>query len=88
MNVSAPWGGPPGLPSHESPGKLREAGRQFESLLLTQLLQSARSSDDSTSDCATDYAEQQFAEALSHAGGLGIAHMIENGLRTQTTEPR
>lgn len=95
-NVSAPSGRPGGLPSLESPQKLREAGQQFEALLITQLLQSARGSgtgwlgtpEDSTSDCTTGYAEQQFAESLAHAGGLGIAHMIENSLSEPMVPPK
>jgi Rod binding domain-containing protein len=94
MNIS-PWGRLGGLPMPESPHKLREAGRQFEALLITQLLQSARGSgtgwlgapEDSTSDCATDFAEQQFAEALACSGGLGIAHMIETSLREPPSPP-
>ena len=86
---------PASLNAPTPPQKLREAGRQFEALLITQLLQSARSNgagwlgapEDSTSDCATDFAEQQFAEALASSGGLGIARMIETSLREPAPPP-
>ena len=70
------------------PASTREAARQFESLLIGQLLHSARASgagwlgtpEDSDADCATDFAEQQFASVLAQAGGLGIADMVQRGL--------
>jgi len=83
MNVSAPWGRPPGLPLQESsdtPAKVRDAGRQFEALLIGQILHSARESGSST-DCATDFADEKFAEVLAQSGGLGIARMIEHSLQ-------
>ena len=35
---------------------------------------------DSSAECATDYAEQQFATVLAQQGGLGLAQMIAKGL--------
>jgi len=74
--------------TEEDPAKIRDAGRQFESLLIGQILHSAHESgtgwlgapEDSASDCATDFAEQQFASVLAQAGGLGIATMVQRGL--------
>jgi Rod binding domain-containing protein len=73
----------------DDPAKVRDAARQFEALLIGQILHSARESgagwlgapEDSASDCATDYAEQQFAAVMAQAGGLGIAQMVELGLK-------
>jgi Rod binding domain-containing protein len=60
---------------------VHQAAQQFESLLIGQMLKSARESDSSAaSDCATDYAEQQFATVLAESGGLGIADLIAKGL--------
>jgi Rod binding domain-containing protein len=67
---------------------VRDAAQQFEALLMGQILRSARQSgsgwlgggEDSSSECATDYAEQQFAAILSQRGGLGIAQLIAKGL--------
>ena len=98
MNV-APWGRLPGPSSQNQPiagpTKVPDAGRQFEALLLGQILHSAHESgagwlgtpEDSSSDCATDYAEQQFAETMARSGGLGIANMIVRGLRGSTSPP-
>ncbi len=77
-----PAGGP------DTTARVRDAARQFESLLLEQILRSARESGsgwlgsdkDSAGDCATEYAEQQFAVALAQRGGLGIADLVAAGL--------
>jgi flagellar protein FlgJ len=66
------------------PRKIREAAQQFESLLVGQLLKSARADGDgwlgggadSTSGPAIEFAEEQLAAALSAQGGLGLAAMI------------
>jgi len=79
----------------DDPAKVRDAGRQFESLLIGQILHSAHESgagwlgtpENSSSDCATDYAEQQFAAVLAQAGGLGLAHMIERSLSKPAPQP-
>ena len=60
---------------------VQQAARQFESLLIGQMLHAARENDSSeSSNCATDYAEQQFATVLAESGGLGIADLIAKGL--------
>ena len=67
--------------------KIHDAAQQFEALLMGQILRSARESsgwlgDDSdpSAECATDYAEQQFAAVLAQQGGLGLAGLIAKGL--------
>jgi Rod binding domain-containing protein len=80
--------------SKDTPARICEAGRQFESLLIGQILHSARESgagwfgspEDSASDCATDFAEQQFASVLAQAGGLGIASMVQRGLDVRAAD--
>ena len=70
-----------------APDRVRDAAQQFEALLLGQILRSARQSgagwlgaEDSSAECATDYAEQQFAAVLAQQGGLGLADLIAKGL--------
>jgi peptidoglycan hydrolase FlgJ len=65
------------------PEKIRDAASQFEALLIGQILRSARdgSSEDPASDCATDFAEQQLANTMAKAGGLGIADLVARGLK-------
>jgi Rod binding domain-containing protein len=72
----------------DSPAKIKDAAQQFEALLIGQIMRSMReggkgwlgTGDDPSGDCATEYAEQAFATALSKHGGLGLANVIAAGL--------
>ena len=71
----------------DTPERIRDAAQQFEALLMQQLLHTVRESggwlgtgEDASGECATDFAEQQFAAALSAGGGLGLAGLIAGGL--------
>ena len=73
----------------DDPAHIRNAAQQFESLLLGQILKTARESSsggwsgsggDSASETAMDIAEQQFAQVLASGGGLGLANLIMKGL--------
>ena len=77
-----------GVAASQSPSKVHEAAQQFEALLLGQMLRAERESgsgwlgggEDSSGECVTDYAEQQFAAVLAQNGGLGIATLVAKGL--------
>ena len=80
---------PAAIRTSESPGRMRDAARQFESLLLGQILKSARQAggggwmddgSDQAGSVATDMAEEQFAQALAQNGGLGLTDLIVSGL--------
>ncbi len=68
--------------------KLKDAASQFEALLVTQMMQSARRSGDGSwagsesgqDSTMVELGEQQFARALAASGGLGIAKMVVKGL--------
>jgi len=70
------------------PVKVRDAAQQFEALLIGQMLRGVResgsgwlgSSEDPSGECATDFAEQQFATVLAKSGGLGLTDVIVHGL--------
>lgn len=87
-----------GLPSSienirkpDDPAKVRSAAQQFEALLIGQMMRSVRESGsgwlgsggDSSGDCATEYAEQQFAAVMAQQGGLGLSNLISRGLETR-----
>ena len=89
-------GAPDAVPPGKDSARIRDAAQQFEALLLNQLLQSTHESgggwltsgDDSSSDCATGYAEQQLAAAMAQQGGFGLAKLIAAGLeREPSTKP-
>ena len=79
--------GPPADPRQTA--KLERAASDFESLLISQMLRSARESSDSSSDevdgsetnsSLMELGEQQFAQALANCGGFGVARMVVAGL--------
>ena len=80
------------IPSVKDPAKIKEAAEQFEALLIGQLLHSAKDKDsgwlgsggDPSSECATDYAEQQLATTMAQQGGLGLGRMIIAGLQRES----
>ena len=83
------------------PDKIAESSKQFEALMIGQLLRSARESsgggwldtedgkdDDQTGSMVMEMAEQGFAQAMSTRGGLGIAKMVTANLeRRQAKTP-
>src|SRR5579871_3107157 len=75
--------------SSSEKSKITDAAKQFEALMIGQILKSARQSSeggwlgtggDQAGEMAVDVAEQQFAQAMSAKGGLGIAQMVVKGL--------
>ena len=81
---------PAGMPSQPKPKNATEAAKQFEALLIGQMLRTARESgadgslnQDSTSETMFDLADQQFAQMLSNHGGFGLAKLIAKGLATK-----
>jgi Rod binding domain-containing protein len=79
---------PPSGDSQAKPKNPAEAAKQFEALLIAQMLRTAHDSsggslDDSnssSSDTMFDVAGQQFAQVLANNGGLGLAKMITQNL--------
>jgi Rod binding domain-containing protein len=80
----------PQLPAPDAPKpkNAAEAARQFEAMLIAQLLQNARGSsvsgdeEDSTAATMWDLAAQQFSQLLAEKGGFGLATLITRGLET------
>lgn len=84
--ASVPSGG-------DSPEKIHSAAQQFESLLISQLLKSAREADgggwmgtdeDDAGQVRVEMGEQQFANMLASSGGLGLGRLIESGLKKES----
>ena len=70
--------------------KIAEVSRQFEAVLLRQILQEARkpgmggSTDSSVSSSVyTDMVNQQLAESISRSGGFGLAKSLQGQLAHQ-----
>lgn len=65
------------------------AAKDFEALLVSQMLKEAReekADDDPADDAAMGLGEEEFARAISAAGGLGLAKTIESGLKQHLQE--
>ena len=72
-----------------------EAARQFEALMIGQMLRSAHESgngsfdpesgESATSDPLFDLADQQLAQLLANNGGFGLAKLIANSLNQSTS---
>jgi flagellar protein FlgJ len=73
----------------DDPAKVKEAARQFEALLIGQMMKSMQTADggwsgqgeDGSSSCAMEYGQEAFAQALSANGGLGLASLVAKGLK-------
>jgi len=75
--------------------KVQEVARQFEAVLLRQILAEARKSlhsDDSDEQSATmgiyhDLINQTLADGISRSGTMGLASSLQAELTRQTTLP-
>ncbi|HWQ56909.1 MAG TPA: hypothetical protein VN442_24690 [Bryobacteraceae bacterium] len=82
-----------GMPQAPESGKLAAVARDFEALLVSELLKTARAAgseawlggEDAAADSAFGLAEQQFSRAIADAGGLGLARLITRGLEDGAT---
>jgi Rod binding domain-containing protein len=65
------------------PTKVEGAAKQFEALMIAQMLRTARENtedQDSSASTMIDLADQQFSQVLANNGGLGLAKLIVKGL--------
>ena len=89
MRTPTPSAGMTEAAAVDDPAKVKQAAREFEAIWLEQMLHSARPSDesslsgeaDSTRDMVLDMADQQVARMLAAQGGLGLAAMVQSGLK-------
>jgi Rod binding domain-containing protein len=85
----------PGLAQTNDPAKIRAAARQFEALLISEVLKASREAggggwlgtdDGDAGQTGVEMGEQQLAGMLASSGGLGLSKMIEAGLRTESAK--
>ncbi len=75
-----------------SSSKLHDAATQFEALMITEMMKTARESndggvdngDETGEDSSLSMAEQQLAQSIASNGGLGLAKMVERTLSRST----
>ena len=72
-------------PDADSPAKVADVAKQFEALMIGQVLKSARASSDGgwmdddgddTNEISLDLAEQSLSQAMASRGVFGIAKLI------------
>jgi Rod binding domain-containing protein len=88
-DISPLLAGSDSLAAIKKPAKLAQAAQQFESLMIGEMLKTAREGDsegwlgsgsDSSAETALGMAETQFAQAIAARGGFGLAKMIERSI--------
>ncbi|MGO4882617.1 MAG: flagellar biosynthesis protein FlgJ [Bryobacteraceae bacterium] len=75
-------------PAARPPKTVEEAAKQFEALMIAQMLKQARGDqggwlgggDDAGTQTETGLAEEQFAQALARSGGLGLGASLVSSL--------
>jgi flagellar protein FlgJ len=73
----------------DDPEKVTSSAKQFEALLIGQMMKSMSDSeggwlgtgDDQSASSAMEYAQENFAQSLADSGGLGLASMVVKGLQ-------
>jgi Rod binding domain-containing protein len=79
--------------AQDDPAKIKSAAKQFEGLMIGQILKSVHEASDDgwmgtgsdqSGSIALELAEEQFAQAMANGGGLGLAKMVEKGLAGRT----
>jgi flagellar protein FlgJ len=76
----------------DDPEKIKGAAKQFEALLIGQMMKSMHDSeggwlgtgDDESSSSAMEYGQEIFAQSMAQSGGLGLSNMISAGLQKQS----
>jgi peptidoglycan hydrolase FlgJ len=76
----------------DDPEKIKGAAKQFEALLIGQMMKSMHDSeggwlgtgDDDSSASAMEYGQEIFAQSMAQSGGLGLSDMISAGLQKQS----
>jgi flagellar protein FlgJ len=89
-SVNAATAAVPGIDTNpkDDPAKVKVAAKQFEALLIGQMMKSMSDAeggwlgtgDDDSAASAMEYAQESFAQALAANGGLGISTLVANGL--------
>jgi Rod binding domain-containing protein len=84
--------GAAGAKAPDTPARIKDSATQFESLLMAQLLKSMRQSgggwlgtdEDDAGGMMLDIAEEHLSQVLAAQGGLGLANLVSQGLKSQS----
>lgn len=92
INMAAPASSVNTPHTPDDPEKIKGAAKQFEALLIGQMMKSMHDSeggwlgtgDDDSSSSAMEYGQEIFAQSMAQSGGLGLSNMIAAGLQKQS----
>jgi flagellar protein FlgJ len=93
--ISSVFPAPSAVPSAgKEAQKELSAARDFEALLIAQMLRSIReegsgwlgTGDDDAGATAVGFGEEQLAKALTKGGGLGLSKVIASGLAVKSAD--
>jgi flagellar protein FlgJ len=73
----------------DDPAKVKDAAKQFEALLIGQMMKSMHDADggwlgtgdDQSASSAMEYGQEVFAQSMAQNGGLGLADVVAKGLQ-------
>jgi len=73
----------------DDPAKIISAAKQFEALLIGQMMKSMHDADggwlgtgdDESASSAMEYGQEIFAQSMAQSGGFGLANLIAKGLQ-------
>jgi len=81
------------LKRQDEPGKIQEGAKQFEALLISQMLRTAREAggaggwlgtEEEAGQTLGEIAEQQLSQVIAGQGGFGLTKLIRQGLEHQS----
>jgi len=81
------------LASKNKPERIAAAAKEFEAVLIEQMLRESRASaglgeePDEASSSLRDMADQQFARVIAGQGGFGITKLLLEGLNKGDPSP-
>jgi Rod binding domain-containing protein len=83
--------GPSTAQPKDDPAKVQDAARQFEALLLAQMMKQMHDSEggwmgtdnDDAASSAMEYGQEMFAQSMANQGGLGLAKLLVSGLQPE-----
>ena len=78
-----------GAHAPDDPAKVKDAAKQFEALLIGQMMKSMHDADggwlgtgdDDSASSAMEYGQEIFAQSMAQNGGLGLADVVAKGLQ-------
>ena len=88
IGAAVPAGSGPAARPSDDPAKVKDAAKQFEALLIGQMMKSMHDSEggwlgtgnDESSSAAMEYGQEMFAQSMAQNGGLGLAKLVAKGL--------